>query len=812
MEQVDVGGRSAAEEMPPLNMPPLNMPPLNMPPLNMPPPNMPPPNMPPNMPTSILYSNDQSEPVDYFRTKETMRPFHMLLGIWCSDCGVSRTQYAALRELLQTLTDFSPIRTLPECLSSLKKNLRGQFEIIPIRRTKIPVVSTKLPTLSAAEKRLAATTGQWMYFFDPVPLFLKVIQTPGFQKKMFKGMGQFVDRPSELWQSMSWGSSVRSSSGEFARYPDRQPVFPSDIIQYSCMYEHCHCQIGDNHLGRVICVGKNYTSFAVEGEEGAIRVVIQVLLRRGDVSAEVHALLENTGPPFSSNELIIHEGNISYLSESQVISRKDNVILDYQFQNGLSDEILDFPDKLFVRRALDLHMNSVDPLHLTSPLRAELEISHYGREKLVRTFDSDRVISVPYQLFIDGFGLYRNMYRSLMGIYMIPACFSAADRNKINNIYPITLGPHGSNFTDVISSLGGLTTLDQGVDVDWYDGQKMKVVPYCLSFLGDMPQQNACAGFKGPTAILACRKCLVNETERGNLEYDIKKMGRYHHQTLELRKLVESKRGKEREEFCTKYGLSLEQTALFKIAPCLNLTSSFPSDPAHSEFAGISKMAHSMLLENILTKQGKSLYYAQLRQFPFPSGWNRLQSPLSHLDSYNLQEHARASIILPLLLRCFMVRDWINPAYYSAICRVRNCFQTPAEDIIVGIYADIAYNNSVLAWSSMSAQDRSNLKGIITKARAGLQNLIEAAAITVEGSTRRGRSQSLLPSRQATRSPSPSPSPAVGNQVQESQKGKTLRSMIRRPNVHIGLHYIEQAREYGVPFNSHVLACEGKHK
>ena len=54
-----------------------------------------------------------------------------------------------------------------------------------------------------------------------------------------------------------------------------------------------------------------------------------------------------------------------------------------------------------------------------------------------------------------------------------------------------------------------------------------------------------------------------------------------------------------------------------------------------------AKMAHSILLENILTKQGNSLYYAQLRQFPFPSGWNRLQSPLSHLDSYNLQEHAR---------------------------------------------------------------------------------------------------------------------------------------------------------------------------
>jgi hypothetical protein len=41
---------------------------------------------------------------------------------------------------------------------------------------------------------------------------------------------------------------------------------------------------------------------------------------------------------------------------------------------------------------------------------------------------------------------------------------------------------------------------------------------------------------------------------------------------------------------------------------------------------------------------------------------------------------------------------------------VQSRFRIPAEDIIVGIYADIAHNNLVLAWPSMSTQDRSNLK------------------------------------------------------------------------------------------------------
>ena len=56
----------------------------------------------------------------------------------------------------------------------------------------------------------------------------------------------------------------------------------------------------------------------------------------------------------------------------------------------------------------------------------------YGREALKDTFYSEeKVISIPYQLFIDGFGLYRNIYRSLVGFYMIPAAK-----------FPKILGPH----------------------------------------------------------------------------------------------------------------------------------------------------------------------------------------------------------------------------------------------------------------------------------------------------------------------------------------------------------------------------------
>ena len=72
----------------------------------------------------------------------------------------------------------------------------------------------------------------------------------------------------------------------------------------------------------------------------------------------------------------------------------------------------------------------------------------------------DEVISCPILVFIDGFGLYRNSYRSLIGVYAIVAGLTAEDRNRQANVFPLTLSPHGSNFVDTVKSFGSLGALD----------------------------------------------------------------------------------------------------------------------------------------------------------------------------------------------------------------------------------------------------------------------------------------------------------------------------------------------------------------
>lgn len=72
---------------------------------------------------------------------------------------------------------------------------------------------------------------------------------------------------------------------------------------------------------------------------------------------------------------------------------------------------------------------------------------HLGRKGLIARLDSHvtkiKVYSLPLINFIDGFGLYRNMYRSIIGFYFTLAGLLYKERMWRTNVIPFTLGPHG---------------------------------------------------------------------------------------------------------------------------------------------------------------------------------------------------------------------------------------------------------------------------------------------------------------------------------------------------------------------------------
>lgn len=127
----------------------------------------------------------------------------------------------------------------------------------------------------------------------------------------------------------------------------------------------------------------------------------------------------------------------------------------------------------------------------THPIRAELEIEYYGRATYENDWDQKRardfeVVCLPIVTFIDGFGVFRNSYRTLTGMYVTPAGLGMEDRCRPRSIVPVLLGPHGSEFGDVVKALKTMSDLDQGVLTE-INGRAVCLCVWSMCYTGDMP-------------------------------------------------------------------------------------------------------------------------------------------------------------------------------------------------------------------------------------------------------------------------------------------------------------------------------------
>lgn len=324
-----------------------------------------------------------------------------------------------------------------------------------------------------------------------------------------------------------------------------------------------------------------------------------------------------------------------------------------------------------------------------------------------------------------------------------------------------------------------------------------------------------------------------------------------------------------RTAYGTLYGMLPDPTPLSRISPAADLVLSFPPDPPHSECNGISRMMHEILVDAILTTKGKFEYSDRLRKFAFPPGWSRLQSPIHHLKQYSLSDHARWSIIVPLLLRSWLEEKHIH-GYFREAALIEN------EDVVsyvVSCYALVAKSNTVTQGLEVSINDRENIKDVVKNGRLAFQSLCATASRSVAENPRAGirpgtpggrGSRSRTPVVQAveevsrydqrlgphsgqagsrpgtragsrTSSPVPIASPSTYairqsnppaivttkvkkfTKAEEEARDKKGRKEqynkdAKKPNVHIGLHFGMVEQEYGLPANLNVLIGEDKHR
>ena len=201
------------------------------------------------------------------------------------------------------------------------------------------------------------------------------------------------------------------------------------------------------------------------------------------------------------------------------------------------------------------------------------------------------------------------MYRALMGMYMILAGLSFVERSRPSNIVPLTLGPHGADMEDIVSTLESFRRkLEHGVGVK-INGKTIRLVAFVLAFVGDMPQQQANSGMNSqnapwmssvpcltstrlPTVATITRSCGCGTGVHGhNASYWTKRIQHIHRSACRCRN-----------------------------PSSRSIVLSRPSDPAHSELGGLTKLALQLFMETILETQARPSYNKMLRAFPFPPG------------------------------------------------------------------------------------------------------------------------------------------------------------------------------------------------
>jgi hypothetical protein len=456
--------------------------------------------------------------------------------------------------------------------------------------------------------------------------------------------------------------------------------------------------------------------------------------------------------------------------------------------------------------------NGTTPLCHTHPIRGELELRTYGRKYYEEEWDTEcptskPVKSFPVLSFIDGFGVFSNSYRSLLGFYITPAAMADDERRRAGSIFPLILGPHGSEFADVVKAFRTMAYLDRGI-IQEVNGEEVLVCAFTMCYIGDMPQQAENSGFKGPRAHKFCRCCFAGSGQKTTdpdvlLKFDIVTHGRFHVQTKEMQNTMACLASEsQKKAYGSQWGIVSPTPALDMISPALDIIMTRPFDPAHSEYNGLSNLMHFLLRDGILTVTAKTEYACEIRQWPFPPGWQRLQSPLHHLASYNMSAHARWSVIAPAFLRHWLKAEKIRPRF---LIEARNNPENLSPvDYVVSTCAAIAKSNSVLMGRTLTADDRANMPQIIHNARRMFNQVCIWAAGSGGGASRQGSVAGSVAQS------------VVGSVIEEdipvTRAGLQFMNDTLRPNIHVALHYPAFAEEYGLPSNCNTLTGENLHR
>jgi hypothetical protein len=675
-----------------------------------------------------------------------------------------------------------------------------------LRGYEVSIDSTKVPPRSVIP--------QQAYRFEILDYAQRWLADQRMMQSMHFGLGYLPSDTAgrrEFYQGDAWLGSVRTTSGEFA-YLNGEPLLPSDCVSYTPV------DTGRRVFLQVFGIGYfGHPDDGIPQDTKQLGILARRLLPPWDLPvpwdwkrdvSRYNDIVEDSDHPSHLNapfepadtmlpELVLMEDD-RLVFPLQQLERKEWVFfLDYPSVDGLQQSLLPTNPTHCVRHiAYSCDGPKIRSVCQRHRIPAELELLDMGRQHILDTFVGQGRISLPFTLFLDAFGLHRNVYHQLQGLYIQPANLDVAARFTMQNCFVLMLGPFGGNDSDIAGCLQDETVLlGRGVrtniissDGSVQNNAVLTVFPLCMS--GDMPQQNHNVGVMSPAANYNCRYCFTGD--RGNLALDTRAEGRYQTAHSYLRDQLELIPGKKtKAQLFSRCGINEAEGPIFaQCFPCLDIFNGYPSDPFHCELR-LAKYFQEVLIGSLLSEEGKAAYGAVWNQIDVPYGWlvismkvehytnvyrGRPQNPVGHKGSMQFSENGRLALLNPFaLMMLFGYHEGTDGQHTDYLIRGRAEAIQQAYDIDNGSPLDAILQTAfamaqvihLTIKPELSSEEYAAFPGVIKNERRLLQCFFRAA-------------------------------------------GKETRAEV--PNIHVSMHYMQDLLNYGTLYNHSTMIGEQKHK
>lgn len=336
--------------------------------------------------------------------------------------------------------------------------------------------------------------------------------------------------------------------------------------------------------------------------------------------------------------------------------------------------------------------------------------------------------SLPILLFIDDFGIHHNMHRSLKAFYITLAGLPYSAWSKVANVLTLTLGPHGAQMADVVSSFK--EEFKELMTGKWvlHDGDMTFVNINVLALTADMPQQATNSGSLSHQAKIGCRSCYCPNELYRDLTYDAVTNGQYHFETcIKHGRATGIARQGDQASYLQSVGLRPKPSPLEDLMPSVDLQLACAYDIPHSEWKGLGEKLQDMLCCDMLTSNGVQSYFSAFQAFMPPASWPQIQSP-QHRFSWSLSENGRAILLTPLILHCNAAENWFHAATLETALTSLLGFQTdppmPVWQLIIHAFMLFALSTSRLSSVRLTAPADVKKKALLSR------SVFQALALT----------------------------------------------------------------------------------